>query len=99
MMNFEPNLESTPAITSRDTSYVGEANNLRARLRKHEPDHEPVSSWISFFDEHFELLNVRLKKAARCKDAKSLDKICSIIGWPLSLIDSTQAIDCCYDIV
>src|SRR5436853_6129944 len=79
--------------------YVGKANNLRARLAKHEADHDIVRSWISFFDEHFEHLNIRIRKAAQRTDVASFDRISRIIAWPLAIIESKQAIDCCYDTV
>jgi hypothetical protein len=79
--------------------YVGKANNLRARLAKHEADHDVVRSWISFFDEHFERLNIRVRKAAQCGDVTSFDAISRIMAWPLAIIGSKQAIDCCYDTV
>jgi len=79
--------------------YVGKANNLRARLAKHEADHDVVRSWISFFDEHFERLNIRIRKAAQRRDATSFDTISRLIARPLAIIGSKQAIDCCYDAV
>ena len=79
--------------------YVGKANNLRVRLAKHEADHDVVRSWISFFDEHFERLNIRIRIAAQRRDSKSFDSICRVIAWPLAIIQSKQAIDCCYDTV
>ena len=79
--------------------YVGKTNNLRARLAKHEADHDAVRSSMSFFDEHFERLNIRIRKVAQRKDVRSLDTISRIIGWPLAVIESKQAIDCCYDMV
>jgi hypothetical protein len=52
--------------------YVGKANNLRARLRQHEANNELVKSWISFFDQEFEKLNIRIKKAFEQADFPTL---------------------------
>jgi len=79
--------------------YVGRANNLRARLAKHEADHDVVRPWISFFNEHFECLNVRIRKAVQRTDVASFETISRMIAWPLAIIGSKQAIDCCYDTV
>ena len=79
--------------------YIGKANNLRARLAKHDADHDDVRSWISFFDEHFERLNMRIRKAVQRADVTSFETISRTIAWPLAIIESKQAIDCCYDTV
>jgi len=79
--------------------YIGKANNLRARLAKHDADHDLVRSWISFFDEHFERLNIRIRKAVQHADVISFETISRTIAWPLAIIESKQAIDCCYDTV
>lgn len=77
--------------------YVGRASNLQTRLAKHKADYDHVKSWISFFDEHYELLNSRIMEAVRGKHVRSFDRICRSIGFPLAMIESTQVIDCCYD--
>jgi len=79
--------------------YIGKAINLRTRLAKHEVEHDVVHSWISFFVQHFERLNIRIRKAAQRKDVASFDRISRMIAWPLAIIESKQAIDCCYDMV
>ena len=79
--------------------YVGRASNLRARLAKHEADHDVVRPCIFFFDKHFERLNIRIRKAVQRTDVTSFDTISRSIGWPLAIIESKQAIDCCYDTV
>ena len=74
--------------------YVGKSNNLRARLRQHKANYDAVKSWICFFDQQFENLNVRIRDAHKQAASTSLDKLSGIIAWPLALIESTLAIDC-----
>src|SRR5438552_2691561 len=77
--------------------YVGTANNPRVRLAKHEADHDVVRPWIFFLDQQCERLNIRTRKAVQRTDVTSFDTISRGIGWPLAIIESKQAIDCCYD--
>ncbi len=79
--------------------YVGKANSLRARLAQHEAGYDIVDSWISFFDQHFEMLNTRIRDAAKHMDGALFDRISKAIAWPLAIIESTLAIDCAYGIV
>ena len=77
--------------------YVGTANNPRVRLAKHEADHDVVRPWIFFLDQQCERLNIRTRKAVQRTDVTSFDTISRSIGWPLAIIESKQAIDCCCD--
>src|SRR5437867_12446065 len=76
--------------------YVGRANNLRARLAKHEADHDVVRPWISSFNQHFERLNVRIRKAVQRTDVASFETIAWMAAWPCAIIGPTHSVDCSY---
>ena len=76
--------------------YVGKATSTRARLKQHERNYQIVKSWLSFFDLHFEKLNLRIREAARQPDEAAFNTISTLIAWPLDLINSTPAIDCAF---
>ncbi|HVH14945.1 MAG TPA: GIY-YIG nuclease family protein [Candidatus Angelobacter sp.] len=76
--------------------YAGKATSTRARLRQHERNYHIVKSWLSFFDLHFENLNLRIREAARQSDEDAFNTLSARIAWPLALINSTLAIDCAF---
>lgn len=79
--------------------YVGKLDNIRARLRQHKANYDSVRSWIRFFDQQFENLNIRIREASKQADSSLLDKLSRIIAWPLAIIESILAIDCAYESV